>query len=125
MKKFILILLFLAFGSVTFAQDFDKNVASAKSSYASGNLQDSRFAMEQALRDLDMAIGKEILRVLPVKLGSLAAVEKEDNDQNKLKKDDVKMAHHPSGNRIIQLPDLDHEITKQHRCILLSNNSSF
>ena len=79
MKKFSLILLFLAAGLVTLAQDFDKNVATAKSSYASGNLQDSRFAMEQALRDLDMAIGKEILKVLPAKLGSLAAVEKEDN----------------------------------------------
>ena len=79
MKKFSLILLFLAAGLVTLAQDFDKNVATAKSSYSSGNLQDSRFAMEQALRDLDMAIGKEILKVLPAKLGSLAAVEKEDN----------------------------------------------
>jgi len=74
-----LILLFLAAGLVTLAQDFDKNVATAKSSYASGNLQDSRFAMEQALRDLDMAIGKEILKVLPAKLGALAAIEKEDN----------------------------------------------
>ena len=79
MKKFSLILLFLAAGLVTLAQDFDKNVATAKSSYSSGNLQDSRFAMEQALRDIDMAIGKEILKVLPAKLGSLAAVEKEDN----------------------------------------------
>jgi len=79
MKKFNLILIFLATGLITFAQDFDKNVATAKSSYASGNLQDSRFAMEQALRDLDMAIGKEILKILPTKLGSLAVVEKEDN----------------------------------------------
>jgi hypothetical protein len=35
--------------------------------------------MEQALRDLDMAIGKEILKVLPAKMGALTAVEKEDN----------------------------------------------
>ncbi len=79
MKKFSLLLLFLATGFVTLAQDFDKNVATAISSYTSGNLQDSRFAMEQALRDLDMAIGKEILKVLPVRMGTLAAVEKEDN----------------------------------------------
>ena len=79
MKKFSLILIFLSVGLLSFAQDFDKNVATAKSTYASGNLQDSRFAMEQALRDLDIAIGKEILKVLPVKLGSLAVVEKEDN----------------------------------------------
>lgn len=79
MKKFNLILLFLACGYATLAQDFDKNIATARSSYSSGNLQDSRFAMEQALRDLDMAIGKEVLKVLPTKLGTLSANEKEDN----------------------------------------------
>jgi hypothetical protein len=79
MKKFSLLLLLLSAGFVTVAQEFDKNIATARSSYTSGNLQDSRFAMEQALRDLDMAIGKEILKVLPTKMGALAAVEKEDN----------------------------------------------
>jgi hypothetical protein len=79
MKKFSLLIVFLATGLVTLAQDFDKNIATARSSYSSGNLQDSRFAMEQILRDLDMAIGKEILKVLPAKMGTLAAVEKEDN----------------------------------------------
>lgn len=64
---------------VVMAQEFDKNISTARSAYASGNLQDSRFAMEQMLRDLDMAIGKEILKLLPVKVGSLAVNEKEDN----------------------------------------------
>lgn len=79
MKKFSLLLVLLAAGVVALAQEFDKNLATARSSYASGNLQDSRFAMEQALRDLDIAIGKEILKILPAKIGALAAVEKEDN----------------------------------------------
>jgi len=79
MKKFTLLVLILSAGFVTLAQEFDKNIATARASYSSGNLQDSRFAMEQALRDLDIAIGKEILKVLPPKLGALAAVEKEDN----------------------------------------------
>ncbi len=79
MKKLNLILLLMASGFATLAQDFDKNIATARSSYSSGNLQDSRFAMEQALRDLDIAIGKEILKILPTKMGALAAVEKEDN----------------------------------------------
>lgn len=61
------------------AQEFDKNISTARSSYASGNLQDSRFAMEQMLRDLDMAIGKEVLKLLPAKVGTLAVNEKEDN----------------------------------------------
>jgi len=79
MKKFTLLVLILSADFVTLAQEFDKNIATARASYSSGNLQDSRFAMEQALRDLDIAIGKEILKVLPPKLGALAAVEKEDN----------------------------------------------
>ncbi|MBL7861290.1 MAG: hypothetical protein JNJ65_09010 [Cyclobacteriaceae bacterium] len=61
------------------AQDFDKNLASARSTYSAGDLQDARFAMEQMLRDLDIAIGKEILKLLPTKIGSLAVNEKEDN----------------------------------------------
>jgi hypothetical protein len=77
-KLFIFIFSALATNFAT-AQDFDKNLATARSSYASGNLQDSRFAMEQILRDLDMAIGKEILKLLPAKIGTLAAITNEDN----------------------------------------------
>jgi hypothetical protein len=64
---------------IAMAQEFDKNISTARTAYASGKLQDSRFAMEQMLRDLDMAIGKEVLKLLPAKLGSLAVNEKEDN----------------------------------------------
>ncbi|MBN8576108.1 MAG: hypothetical protein J0L66_04165 [Cytophagales bacterium] len=61
------------------AQDFDKNISTARVSYSSGHLQDSRFAMEQILRDLDIAIGKEVLKLLPTKIGALTYLEKEDN----------------------------------------------
>jgi hypothetical protein len=79
MKKFNLLVIGVLAGIATFAQDFDKNIATARSTYSSGALQDSRFAMEQMLRDLDMAIGKEILKLLPTKLGTLPVVDKEDN----------------------------------------------
>lgn len=61
------------------AQDFDKNIATAKSSYSSGDLENARFAMEQLMRDLDIAIGKEILKLLPVKAGALNVNQKDDN----------------------------------------------
>ncbi len=61
------------------AQDFDKNIATARSSYGSGDLENARFAMEQMLRDLDIEIGKEILKMLPTQIGSLKVNEKEDN----------------------------------------------
>lgn len=61
------------------AQDFDKNVATAKSAYSSGDLENTRFALEQALHELDIVIGKEILKQLPTKLGAVSYNEKEDN----------------------------------------------
>ncbi|MBL7874032.1 MAG: hypothetical protein JNL53_00105 [Cyclobacteriaceae bacterium] len=79
MKKISLLLLGVLVGVSSFAQDFDKNIATARSTYSSGALQDSRFAMEQMLRDLDIAIGKEVLKLLPAKLGTLPVIDKEDN----------------------------------------------
>jgi len=61
------------------AQEFDKSLASAKSAYNSGNLEDARFNLENALREVDVAIGKEIMKVLPTTLGTLAYNAKEDN----------------------------------------------
>jgi hypothetical protein len=61
------------------AQDFDKNLATAKSSYGSGDLENARFAMEQMLRDLDTEIGKEILKMLPTDLATRQVNEKDDN----------------------------------------------
>ncbi|GAB1446966.1 MAG: hypothetical protein KF860_05510 [Cyclobacteriaceae bacterium] len=63
----------------TIAQDFDKNISSAKSAYSSGNLESTRFALQQALHELDIAIGKEILKQLPTKLGAASYNEKDDN----------------------------------------------
>jgi hypothetical protein len=62
-----------------FSQDFSKNAATAKSAYAAGRLEDSRFAMEQMLRELDAAIGREILKLLPPKMGAMSVNAKDDN----------------------------------------------
>src|SRR5690606_30333547 len=60
------------------AQEFDKSLASAKSAYNSGNLEDARFNLENALREIDAAIGREILKVLPTSLGGLNSDSKSD-----------------------------------------------
>lgn len=67
------------FCSALAAQDFNKNLGDAKSAYASGNLEDARFAMQQMLTDLDIAIGKEVLKMLPQKLEAFSANAKNDN----------------------------------------------
>lgn len=79
MKRISLLLVVVSIVSVAFAQDFTKNVSTARSAYAAGKLQDSRFAMEQMLRDLDIEIGKEILKLLPTKVGTRNANTASDN----------------------------------------------
>lgn len=76
-NTFILILLFV--GTLAEAQDFNKDLATAKSSYSSGNLEDARFAMQQMLTDIDVLVGKELIKILPPKLDALAADVKSDN----------------------------------------------
>jgi hypothetical protein len=61
------------------AQDFAKNLTIARSSYSAGRLEDTRFALEQMLVDLDIVIGKEIIELLPTKVASLNYNAKEDN----------------------------------------------
>ena len=76
--KNILTFLFVAISAIGYSQDFDKNLATAKSSYATGNLEDARFAMQQMINDLDMAIGKELLKLLPSDLESMSFNEASD-----------------------------------------------
>lgn len=78
MKKIFTLTFVLACFTLS-AQDFSKNLATAKSSYASGKLEDSRFAMQQMLTEIDLAIGREILKLLPAKLETMAANTKSDN----------------------------------------------
>ena len=55
------------------AQDFQANLNTARSSYGSGNLEDARFAMQQMLNDIDILVGKELIKALPAKFDALAA----------------------------------------------------
>jgi hypothetical protein len=71
--------LFVIAASTACAQDFAKNLDVAKTSYSGGNLEDARFAMQQMLNDLDIAIGKEVLKMLPSKLETYSSNEKTDN----------------------------------------------
>jgi hypothetical protein len=76
----ILFLFILGLLSVTgFAQDFNKNISTARNSYSGGNLEEARFAMQQMLNDLDMLIGKEVLKMLPAKMGAFASNSANDN----------------------------------------------
>ena len=80
MKHTILFFTAIFFVSVVFAQtDFKGEVATARTSYASGKLEDTHFALQQALGDLDIIIGKEVLKLLPTQLDVLNANTASDN----------------------------------------------
>lgn len=79
MKNSLLILLAFVVSTPAFCQDFNKSIASARNSYAAGNLEEARFAMQQTLIDLDLMIGKEVLKMLPSKMGALNSNAANDN----------------------------------------------
>jgi hypothetical protein len=80
MKKIILFFITIFFVSIVSAQtDFKSDVASARSAYAAGKLEDAHFSLQQALGELDIIIGKEVLKILPTQLDNLNSNSGEDN----------------------------------------------
>ena len=79
MKKIYILIAGIFIASVGMAQDFVANLTNAKSAYAGGNLEDARFAMQNMITDLDIAIGKEVIKMLPEKMGTASANTKSDN----------------------------------------------
>ena len=79
MKKIFSLLIVVVLYNYSSAQDFAKRLTEAKTAYAAGKLDDSRFAMEQMLQELDIITGKEVLKILPMKMGDKAADTKNDN----------------------------------------------
>ncbi len=79
MKILLTLSFILSLTATGWSQDFSKNITTAKNSYAGGNLEDARFAMEQMLNDIDMVIGKEVLKMLPAKMEAFTSNPKNDN----------------------------------------------
>lgn len=79
MKKIVLILSSFILCLPLLAQEFTKQLGVAKTAYAAGKLDDSRFAMQQMLQELDIITGKEILKILPAVMQDKKANAKKDN----------------------------------------------
>jgi hypothetical protein len=67
---------FIATGS---PDAFKKLAGEARSNYDANKLDDSRFALQQMLAELDMIIGKEVLKALPANMMDKPAITKQDN----------------------------------------------
>ncbi len=77
--KAIFVVLGILTATAAFTQEVEKHLAGARTAYNTGNLEDARFNLENALREIDAAIGKEILKALPATLAGLPANTQEDN----------------------------------------------
>ncbi len=61
------------------SQDVEQRLNEAKSAYSSGDLENARFALQEALNEINKAIGNEILDKLPSTIGGMDMVENSDN----------------------------------------------
>src|SRR3569832_1029162 len=69
----------LTFTGICFGQNFTKAMAPAKTSYSAGKLEDAHFALQQAMQEVDLTIGKEVLQLLPSKMDDMAPNAKDEN----------------------------------------------
>jgi hypothetical protein len=79
MKKIFFLLAICMISLAVTGQEFNTQLASARTAYKAGKLDESRFAMEQMLQEIDMMVGKEVLKILPAKLEDKAAISGSDN----------------------------------------------
>jgi hypothetical protein len=79
MKQIFLLIALAGISGAASAQEFTKQATTARTAYTAGKLDDSRFAMQQMLQELDMMTGKEIVKILPQKMEDKAAVAANDN----------------------------------------------
>ena len=78
MKKYSILIPILFFTLALQAQDFSKDIADAKTAYSSGKLAEAHFSLEQAVQEIDMIVGKEVLKLLPDKMSDQPANSKDD-----------------------------------------------
>jgi hypothetical protein len=82
MKKILFALtigLILLCGKNIYSQDVQANLDAARSSYQSGDLENTRFALQEALNYINQAIGQEILGLLPSSMGGMGKTADGDN----------------------------------------------
>lgn len=79
MKVLITLIAVIAFISTGVAQDFSKAMATAKTAYGAGKLEQTHFALQQAMQEVDLIIGKEVLKLLPPKMDVMEIIAKDDN----------------------------------------------
>ncbi len=79
MKTLLYSIILIAGIGTAQAQDFNKQLSAARTAYSAKKLEESRFAMQQMMQELDIIAGKEVLKLLPAKLEALNSNPANDN----------------------------------------------
>lgn len=79
MKAILTFIAVIAIACCSNAQDFAKAMATAKTSYNAGKLEETHFALQQAMQEVDLVVGQEVLKLLPPKMDAMEIVGKDDN----------------------------------------------
>lgn len=77
--KNIFLIIMLMVGLGLHAQDVNEKLDEARDAYKSGNLENARFALQEALQGVNQAIGRDILELLPETLEDMQVVEDGDD----------------------------------------------
>ncbi|MFO7977250.1 MAG: hypothetical protein R6U64_01210 [Bacteroidales bacterium] len=81
MKKLILTILIgiLIFPvAVLRAQQVEASLNQAKAAYSAGNLEEARYALQQAMNQVDLALAEEILKLLPAQMGEMPYTDEDE-----------------------------------------------
>ncbi|HDR89734.1 MAG TPA: hypothetical protein ENN63_08940 [Bacteroidetes bacterium] len=82
MKTLTCIFSFVLLSAASFtgkAQDVPAKLNEALAAWEAGQLENARYALEEALNGINHTIGKEILDLLPTSMGDMAMVAEEDD----------------------------------------------
>src|SRR5262245_44831526 len=60
-------------------QDFNTAMTTAKTNYSSGKLEEAHFDLLQAMQEVDLQIGKELLKLMPAQMCDMAVNTKNDH----------------------------------------------
>jgi len=78
-RKIIIIAIALASTLLSEAQDVQVRLDEALASYRSEDLENARFSLQEALNEINIAVGNEILSLLPLEMSGMNRVEVEDD----------------------------------------------
>ncbi|HWB26823.1 MAG TPA: hypothetical protein VG738_15175 [Chitinophagaceae bacterium] len=79
MKKIFFLILMIPAAIAAKSQDFKTDLANARTNYAAGKLSDAHFNVEQAMQELDLIVGKEVLKILPAKMDTMNVTANDDH----------------------------------------------